>query len=308
MLSWEERLWEISEEEPEPSVSHSLPPATMQRLAFVRYLFTLGIEESRKPEPLSSVALLMLHDSIELFLQIGMEHLNASGPNDPKFLDYWDLLKSKLGGQELAHKEAMRRLNKARVSLKHHGLHPSSLDMEAHRAASANFLEDNTPLVFGIPFSAISLANLIQDRRVRIAVKEAEAFQQAGDLMASLGKLGLAFQLLARNHPGLVARSSFRASFPSYNDPFHVRRLAESVYRLSSMVEPLVETVRILALGIDYQRYDKFRRIVPGVSIMASGKHYRTTWSSRKSDPTWEDWHYCYHFVIETAVQLQRNA
>ena len=50
---------------------------TIQRLALIRYLYNSAVEESRKPEPIGSTSILMFHDSIELFLQLASEHLNA---------------------------------------------------------------------------------------------------------------------------------------------------------------------------------------------------------------------------------------
>src|SRR5687767_13615592 len=104
------------------------PPADiMRRLAFAKYVYSLGILESRKRAPLSAAALFMFHDAVELFLEAGSEYLDTGKPQ-PNFLDYWDLL-SKRSSEPISHKESMRRLNKARVSLKHHGTMPSGEDV-----------------------------------------------------------------------------------------------------------------------------------------------------------------------------------
>lgn len=98
--------------------------STLQRLSFAKYLYTLAIEQSRLPEIQAAASVLTFHDSIEFFLQIASEHLNA-GKGQPSFLDYWDILSPKITGAGLPQKESMRRLNKARVSLKHSGTFPS---------------------------------------------------------------------------------------------------------------------------------------------------------------------------------------
>lgn len=138
-----------------------LDNSTAKRLAFIRYLHTIAVEQSKKPEPLSCTSILMLHDSIELFLQLSYEHLNG-GKADPKFLEYWDIINSKLNGKAITQKESIRRLNDARVSLKHHGNLPSKLDIEGFRASALNFFEDNTPIIFGVSFKEISLVELVQ--------------------------------------------------------------------------------------------------------------------------------------------------
>ncbi len=99
---------------------------TMERLAFLKYLYGVGIEQSQQPEPLAAASILTFHDSVELFLELSCEYLNAGPENRKKsdFMDYFGHVKSVVGN-DLQQREAMRRLNDARVSLKHHGSLPS---------------------------------------------------------------------------------------------------------------------------------------------------------------------------------------
>jgi hypothetical protein len=101
-----------------------------------------------------------MHDAVELFLQLSSEHLNV-GTGHPGFMDYWDVLNVKLAPKELEQKESMRRLNKARVALKHHGTFPSNLDIESFRVSTTNFFQENTPLVFGVALDDISLIEFV---------------------------------------------------------------------------------------------------------------------------------------------------
>src|SRR5579863_9692092 len=126
-----------------------------------------------RPEPLGAASILAFHDSVELFLHLAYEHLNLSTKSEPKFMEYWELLAPKLPTGEPAQKEAMRRMNNSRVSLKHHGNLPSRLDVDAFRASVTSFFEDNCPLVFGIQFNSISLVNLVQYKSVRTTLEEA---------------------------------------------------------------------------------------------------------------------------------------
>jgi len=81
----------------------------------------------------------------ELFLQLAAEHLGARTPPD-KFMDYWKLVEPKIPKGGPTQKLSMARLNKARVSLKHHGTLPSKLDIEAFRASTTSFFEERTPI------------------------------------------------------------------------------------------------------------------------------------------------------------------
>lgn len=153
----------------------------MRRLAFVRYLYETAVSQSHAPAPLKCASILTMHDAAELFLQLACEHLNV-GAQQPSFMDYWDLLNKKLDSGELAQKESMRRLNKARVALKHSGTLPSDLDVEAFRATATSFLQDNTPLVFGVEFDGVSLAEYVNPESSRTILKEAQDAIAAGEI------------------------------------------------------------------------------------------------------------------------------
>jgi hypothetical protein len=144
-----------------------------RRLGFIRYLFDVGIEQSRRPEPLSSVALLTFHDAIELFLQLVAEHHNAETDRATRFLDYWERLGRT--GIALTQLGAMRRLNDARVNLKHRGILSARQDIEGFRESVASFLRENVRIALDADFDQISLATLISSDDVRKSIEEAES-------------------------------------------------------------------------------------------------------------------------------------
>jgi hypothetical protein len=66
----------------------------IQRLSFIRYLFTLAVEQSNQPEPLASACMLTFHDSVELNLQLICDKYNIK-KNDIPFMQYWEEIKEK---------------------------------------------------------------------------------------------------------------------------------------------------------------------------------------------------------------------
>src|SRR2546425_7134202 len=100
------------------------PVDVRRRLAYIRYLHDLGIQQSRLPQPQSSASILMFHDAVEAFLLLAGEYLGAMATYD--FEKHWDALSpAKLaGGVQLPVHQGMKRLNKIRVALKHYGAHP----------------------------------------------------------------------------------------------------------------------------------------------------------------------------------------
>ena len=98
---------------------------TLQRLAFIRYLYSVAVDQSRQPEPLRVASVLTFHDSIELFLDLACDQFGISSKKTREFKDYWNALEEHLKEQSLFQKRSMERLNMARVSFKHHGNMPS---------------------------------------------------------------------------------------------------------------------------------------------------------------------------------------
>lgn len=121
-------------------------PSQIERLAFIRYLATVGRSQLQLPEPAAASALLTFHDAIELFLQLAAEHLHVQirYPKD-HFVDYWPKLAD--AGAAIPFSEAMKRLNDARVSLKHRGVLPRRSDLVDFGAIVPDFLRRATQLV-----------------------------------------------------------------------------------------------------------------------------------------------------------------
>jgi len=146
---------------------------TLRRLAFVKHLHSLGMQQSLLAEPIRFASLLTMHDTVELFLCIACEHLDA-GKTDLPFTEYWNVLSPRLESPGLTQQQAMQRLNRARVSFKHYGLMPSVTDFEGFRVTTTLFLEENTPTIFGMRFESISLVDLVDCAAARENLRAAE--------------------------------------------------------------------------------------------------------------------------------------
>jgi len=69
----------------------------IKRLAYIKQLYRIGMEQSQRNENIAVFSILAFHDSIEMFLALLCEHKNINN-KDFKFLQYWDSIK------ELTHK------------------------------------------------------------------------------------------------------------------------------------------------------------------------------------------------------------
>jgi hypothetical protein len=280
---------------------------TTQRLAFSRYLFQLAMEQSQAPEPLNAVAVLMFQDVVELVLHLALEHLNVSAKS-LAFEEYFDQLEKRLGVGAIQGRVSMRRLNKSRVALKHHGTLPAQIDIDAFRASVADFLEVNVPALFGIQYADVSLAALIADDAARVTMQRADKLRSEGDIPGTMEALSLTFELLLRSvRDATVAefktpylRHLGRGDFDGLTGEFR-----SLISGLVKSVTQLQDEVRVLRLGLNPNRLRAFRRLVPHVAVAVSGVH--AAWRDPNAQiATDAELQYCYFFVVECALQLQK--
>ena len=291
-----------------------LNDSTTRRLAFIKYLYTVGVDQSVQPEPLNSSSILTIHDSVELFLQLASEHLNV-GNAQPGFMEYWELINPKLAPNQLAQKESMRRLNKSRVSLKHHGTLPSKLDIDSFRGSATAFFQENSPIVFGIEFGSVSLASLVVCTEARTNLQEATELMKGGKFNDAIDKITTAFLKLINDYEARkeawFGRSpfSFGTSFNSADidseTTVNDRRLKKFLEKLRDTVDKLQSATRILSLGLDYARYSRFRLLTPSISQSLNGTIRIARFKDHAS--TSEECQFCFDYVIESALRLQQS-
>lgn len=288
--------------------------STVRRLAFIRYLLETAVEQSRRPAPLNCGSILTAHDAVELFLQLASEELNT-GTGHPGFMDYWDLLNPKLDPQELSQKESMRRLNKARVALKHHGTLPSSLDVEAFRASAISFFEENTPLVFGVELGDVSLVEFVSPDEARELLSEAQALINAGEPESALDKIAVAYSVMISDYEDRKRDRFGRSPFffgrsLTFHNAFFMgidrldRKLGQYVDYVKESIEAMQDAIKVMALGIDYRKYSKFKKLVPLAQRTVGGKFVLQRMWREGEAPSVEDAQFCLGFVVESALAL----
>jgi hypothetical protein len=282
-----------------------------RRLAFIKYLYNMAVEQSMKPEPTCASSVLTFHDSIELFLELASEHLDI-GKKEVEFMKYWELLKPKLKGDELTQKESIRQLNKARVGLKHSGLFPSKLAIEDFRASATNFFEENTPIVFDIKFPDISLIDLVQCEQAKKRLMDAQKMLNANKMKDALENAGIAFVQLVDDYENRkkdqFGRSPFFFGSSIYGPdaPDFLDDISGCFSEMKKTIEALQDAVKMLSFGFDYRRYARFRLLTPIILRVIGGK-YEIQWISYglSKTPKPDDVQFCIDFVIESAIVLQ---
>ncbi|GAA1423042.1 hypothetical protein ACFQZ4_54420 [Catellatospora coxensis] len=300
-----------------------------RRLAYIRYLHQLGIDQGKLPPPMSSVALLMLHDAIESYYLLAGEHLGTTGSYD--FDGYPAAINAKLPtGTSITGKQAMKRLNKARVALKHHGLHPDPAAIDLAVSDAATFMAANTPLIFGVDYETVSMADVITQQQIRDLVKAAETSSAAGDRIDAMCSLAHAMQQLLMPHSrgnGFDDPSPFQFSsrftwpLSEYDikealSPPRIRggdsrlrleahrntdRLARQIKDNADTLKKVTELVRLVAMGFDRAGYERFKRLTPVVRMYSTEYEFAAV---KGYDPSAEEYQFCHQFVIGCAIRF----
>lgn len=282
----------------------------IERLAFIRYLFTLGVQHAQGAGPQSSVAILLFHDAVELFLVLASEALHVKRADS--FMNYFQPLDEVLKpGPPMPERESMRRLNDARNALKHKGLRADRADLEHHTEAVIRFFEEATPRIFGADIDSVSLVAVVR-------CESAQPYLQAAELAYGEHRAADGSRACAEALDEVLRDYEQRQSDRWLESPFSPRhrlrtarltdeesglgrKLRQHIEALNKTVIDLHERTRLLSLGVDYRRYARFQRLTPYVHSLGGSRRVL----GNPPDITTDELRFCIDFVIDTALQLQ---
>jgi hypothetical protein len=292
----------------------AIPNSLMRRLTIARYLFQMGVEQSHRGEPFAALAISPMHDAAELFLQAGLEHRQGTLTGNKDFLSYWPAIEQT--GKTLSRYEQMKRFNRARVMLKHDGTLPAQAEVEDFRQIVGSFFEENSLILFGLEFSAISLSGLVSNELVRTSLQLAERAIQDSDCRCALEEATKAFRRTLSEYrygrlgdgtrdrlyePAADISSSLLfgfAPFPFAGDS--ARGLEEALRRV---VNGLGEAITVVAYNLDYDGFRYLKSYGPIVHEFPGGDIY-VEWTAEPTTNV-EIASRCVDFAINAALRLQ---
>lgn len=283
----------------------------INRLAKIKYLYKIGIEQSMQEGTFAGFSLLSFHDCAEMFLLlVAEEHGDKIEENMP-FMGFWNKYK------DLTLIEPMRKLKDRRVNIKHKGLFPSKMDIEESRVTITNFLRENVFKQFKKDFDSISLADLIDYPNIKEYVINAEMFLNQNDLYSSLVNAKIGFEELLSTYES--DKRQWRESIFSVGERIgkDYRNLVSSSKEGLRWFEQVTRTtndvrriLKVSALGIDYKKYALFDFITPKVLETCRTGKDKYVYDSKDNfektrNITAQDCQFCIDFVIGSALKLQ---
>jgi len=265
----------------------------ISRLAVIKHLYQIGLEQSKQVETVAAFSILPFHHDIKT---------DKFG-----FTDYWTSI------PELTLKESMKRLNTRRNSIKHRGMFPSKADLEISRINTIDFFEENVKAQFDIEFKDVSLLTLIHNEQVRKLLEEAQNKLHKNEMESCINNTAFAFQELIDSYESSKLDYFHHSPFffvekltleTSITKDTKERKLHSFLNDVKKSLQSLKGAIKIMSLGIEYKRYIKFDLLTPEVVQFSKGEYHVThKWGMNKW--TFENCQYCINFVMDSALKLQ---
>lgn len=279
---------------------------TAKRLAVIRHLYEKGKSLSYEAEPMNGLSLLPFHDSVEMFMNLCADAENIVIPKNTPFLEYFN----KVPG--LQDKTQIEWLNTRRVSLKHHGQLPASMDVEIARVNVTEFFNHNMPVFFDCQLEDVSLDVLIVYPTVREYLAHYKDSMRQERYGSAQAYCKIAFKeflncyheqhnryLSLYDAPGKNAHRLSKLYFEDHVDKY-LENLKEDVLKIN-------EAITVMNLGINYFFYEEFMNHGAHVNYWPEeeGEEKYEYYVGDESKYTKETAERYYDFVIETALRLQ---
>ena len=293
-------------------MSQALNPNTVRRLAFIRFLYSQGLEQAARPQPLAAAALLSFHDAVEMFLLLAAEHLRVNLDRNTTFDGYWTQIAAQATLQ-LPSRNAMRRMNNSRVNFKHHGSIPSATDLEQFRGDVTTFFTDATQTVFAADFTGIDMTDLVTQQDALAKIRDAETHARQDDYPVALALLSQALHGLLHDYADRKRTSENTTAFSFGPEQgldtlftSQIREIDVQLYEhlraITGVIGTMQRALRILAVGLDYRRYARFYMLVPHFTHFTD--EHREAFSVPGLRIGDEEYQFCKLFVIEAAIRL----
>lgn len=309
----------------------------LERLIFIKFLLTQAENQKEFDRPMSSTAILTLHDLVECFFQLGYEHLTQksklSGNN---ILDTYSEELNKIllaKNQSLINKAFIKRLNELRNQLKHATVFIDKKNIQNLYSETEIFLTDFTFILFEIFFDNISIINLVSNEAIRTLLIDAEneiKSKEYHKAMINIGKAFYEYDQMATEVKGkqgfnLVKKYASRVNYTRvYSASFGGNELDSNLRRslgdiakdMNEIMNELITIRKIQVLNVDSRKFIAFKDIMPHVTKYQKLENdayvlvYHIPNEEKLTAESFsiEQVKFCFDFVVESVFNYQNKA
>ncbi len=157
-------------------MSNSLNESVIKKIHMTKLFYELASDCFRIIENIERVGagIILLQDSVELFLIAICEQLKVGSTVNINFPMYFEKIKKKVPDKIIPFENDMLTLNKLRVNLKHYGAIPYIDDCKTLQNNVYLFFKEISESYLQVDFNSISLINLLNENKLTKIMKQAE--------------------------------------------------------------------------------------------------------------------------------------
>jgi hypothetical protein len=277
-------------------------PDIYRRIVVAKGVLERAEQHLKKPSDVEiSVALLLMHDAVELLMIAVLDHVQAPASKKRDFLDFWPEMK-KAGCTEAPDFIPMDSLNRLRVALKHSGNIPNYDNVLGLFPRTKGFFENVLGLYCSINYLDVSLYEAIRNEKVKHFISSARdkfASGNKADAMVELAKATIALERPRDSHlPRLVAPQTLSLS----------RELREAGFErymqnLHSFLEGSAAITNAQTFGYNPFEYQAFKGILPTVTVSLGDTYQALLWHTY-DDLSEDDFEVLVSFLIDLSLKI----
>ncbi|WP_405290871.1 hypothetical protein [Methanobrevibacter sp.] len=290
----------------------------MRCLAFAKYLIEMGSINADNVLPYSATALLNFHDALEFLFDIILEDngVYSKSYKEFSFMKMFNICNSKLkekGLEKSSFGASLKKLKDRRVDIKHKGSFPSPQDISEARYTALNLFKEFCLKFYELSYEDIDLVDLLADSRTKECLLNIKDCTENIEVIDNLA-LAFAYLLkdfestknipLSRSPYQLTKKRQLRASETGFDE---IKPIKDYIETTNDNIESLEENLKIIAFGIDYNKYAQFKFLVPvNIYWILSSDEPRRTLRYEPIELDNNQIEFCKNFIIESALKLQQ--
>lgn len=305
-------------------------PDIIKRLAYIKLLYRIGVEQSKQAEAIAFSSVLTIHDAIDWFMTLAClknsiteaqklaaliaKDAKRKGKTNVYLMDYFTILSS------LKHEADVNNINSLRNNLKHKFILPSQSGISETVNTARAFFEDNTKAIFSLDFHDISIIDLISSKEIKRLLINAVDFQNKNDTESCVMEISKAYYELWQIDVEFIrSRKQFsyidiysipHLQIPQLGDKPEIQMLKlyidSIINAYNKNFQELNDSMKIFALGIEYRKLLKFKSLIPPTSIKDSSGVYHVTKLNNLNTITEDDLTFAIEFLVDCTLHVEK--
>jgi len=308
-------------------MSNSLSESVINKIQMAKLFYELASDCYRIIENIERVGagIILLQDSVELFLIAICEHVNVENRENLKFHEYFKEIKKKVPGKIIPFKDDMLKLNKQRVSVKHYGIRPYIDDCKTFRKNVYLFFKETSKSHLNIDFDSISLANLLSEKKLKTIMKQAEVDLKELNYRECQIGCRKALYLVFEQQFDIRSFEKYEEDVQSKNDlkktlskpKSKAPEYAKNKQYIKGMVNQPTDFIvidynemwrELLSNGIDLVSFSNVRMLTPEVYLFEKEKEWAIKEDAKGIIYNQENAEYCFRKTVEILLIEQKNS